>query len=322
MQQIMAASKCPVVVPSSDDSNDEITIWGQSTDLSSGLTEVMQHANSKYIHEFPYPRSYVYFPQSGKSISYDKTLKDKNSGVAAFLPTITQDRLSYGIDLVGEKPDIDSAVCRVSKAIGKTLWGDPRHHNRLVLVLSLGRIPLSESSIIIFRLNMLIFLDLESNNSVVSHGVWCNKHERPRNWITEANCASKSSNIKVLSRSRRINNRLTIESARLLKQEEDVPDCSKFNQGVCVVQYFVPMRIRSSRRGRLPELADGRGRVAQQAQSIGSEISTKEMSNLRIGWVLRCWCIWINCSNNKGTLTLRVPQSESRGTGGRWIIPQ
>jgi len=125
VQQIMAASKCAVVVPSSDDSSDEITIWGQGTDLSSGLTEVMQHANSKYIHEFPIPgpvsfsRNLVTF---FKYISYDKTLKDKNPGVTAFLPTVTQDKSSYVIDLVGEKPDVDSAVRQVSEAIGK-LYG-------------------------------------------------------------------------------------------------------------------------------------------------------------------------------------------------------
>ena len=125
VQQIMAASKCAVIVPSSDDLSDEITIWGQGTDLSGGLTEVMQHANSKYIHEFPVPgpvsisRNLVTF---FKYTSYDETLKDKNPGVTAFLPTIAQDKSSYTIDLVGEKPDVDSAVRQVSEAIGK-LYG-------------------------------------------------------------------------------------------------------------------------------------------------------------------------------------------------------
>lgn len=83
-----------------------------------------------------------------------------------------------------------------------------------------------------------------------------------------------------------------------------------------VIQYLVPMCIGPSRRSRLPELAEGRGRVAQQARCVGSEVSTKEMSNLRTSWVLRGWCIWVNCSNNKGTLTVGVPQGESRGTSG------
>jgi hypothetical protein len=125
VQQIMAVSKCAVIVPSSDDLSDEITIWGQGTDLSGGLTEVMQHANSKYIHEFPIPgpvsisRNLVTF---FKYISYDQTLKEKNPGVTAFLPTVTPDKTSYTIDLVGEKPVVDSAVRQVSEAIGK-LYG-------------------------------------------------------------------------------------------------------------------------------------------------------------------------------------------------------
>ncbi|KAF5351639.1 hypothetical protein D9756_007548 [Leucocoprinus leucothites] len=125
VHQIMAASKCAVVVPGSDDPSDEITIWGQGTDLSNGLTEVMQHANSKYIHEFPIPgpvsisRNLVTF---FKYISYDETLKDRNPGVIAFLPSITPDKSSYTIDLVGEKPVVDSAVRQVSEAIGK-LYG-------------------------------------------------------------------------------------------------------------------------------------------------------------------------------------------------------
>lgn len=125
VQQIMAESKCSVIVPSSDDPSDEITIWGQSTDLSNGLTAVMQHANSKYIHEFPIPgpaaisRNLATF---FRYISYDQTLKEKNPGVTAFLPTVTPDKTSYTIDLVGDKPVVDSAVRQVSEAIGK-LYG-------------------------------------------------------------------------------------------------------------------------------------------------------------------------------------------------------
>ncbi|KXN91057.1 Vigilin 1, partial [Leucoagaricus sp. SymC.cos] len=122
---IMAESKCAVVVPSSDDPSDEITIWGQGNDLSNGLTAVMQHANSKYIHEFPVPgptsisRNLITF---FKYISYDKTLKEKNPGVTAFLPIVNADRTSYTIDLTGDKPVVDSAVRQVSEAIGK-LYG-------------------------------------------------------------------------------------------------------------------------------------------------------------------------------------------------------
>ncbi len=125
VQQIMAESKCAVIVPSSDDPSDEITVWGQGTDLSGGLTAVMQHANSKYIHEFPIPgpvnisRNLVSF---FKYISYEKTLKDNNPGVTAFLPSVDAEKASYTIDLIGEKPAVDSAVRQVSEAIGK-LYG-------------------------------------------------------------------------------------------------------------------------------------------------------------------------------------------------------
>jgi hypothetical protein len=125
VQQIMEESKCAVVVPKSDDPSDEITIWGQGNDLSNGLTAVMQHANSKYIHEFPIPgpvsisRNLITF---FKYISYDQTLKQKNPDIIAFLPDVTPDKTSYTIDLVGEKPVVDSAVRQVSEVIGK-LYG-------------------------------------------------------------------------------------------------------------------------------------------------------------------------------------------------------
>ncbi|KAF9454024.1 hypothetical protein P691DRAFT_755082 [Macrolepiota fuliginosa MF-IS2] len=125
VRQIMDESKCAVVVPSSDDPSDEIIVWGQGADLSNGLTAVMQHANSKYIHEFPIPgpasisRNLVTF---FRYISYDKTLNEKSLGVTAFLPIVTPDRTSYTIDLVGDKAVVDSAVRQVSEAIGK-LYG-------------------------------------------------------------------------------------------------------------------------------------------------------------------------------------------------------
>lgn len=131
VQQIMAESKCAVAVPDSDDSSDEITIWGQGNDLSGGLTAVMQHANSKYIHEFPIPghasiaRNLVTF---FRYISYDQVLKEKNPGVTAFLPSTSQDKTSYTIDLVGDKPVVDSAVRQVSEAIGK-LYGATKDVN-------------------------------------------------------------------------------------------------------------------------------------------------------------------------------------------------
>lgn len=125
VQQIMAESKCAVLVPGSDDPSDEITVWGQGVDLSGGLTAMMQHANSKYIHEFPIPgpasisRNLVSF---FKYISYENTLKEQNPGVIAFLPSINAEKSSYTIDLIGDKPAVDSAVRQVSEAIGK-LYG-------------------------------------------------------------------------------------------------------------------------------------------------------------------------------------------------------
>ncbi|XP_006460828.1 hypothetical protein AGABI2DRAFT_221059 [Agaricus bisporus var. bisporus H97] len=131
VQQIMAESKCSIAVPDSDDSSDEITIWGQGSDLPNGLTAVMQHANSKYIHEFPIPghvsiaRNLVTF---FRYISYDQILKEKIPGVTVFLPSASQDKTSYTIDLVGDKPVVDSAVRQVSEAIGK-LYGATKDVN-------------------------------------------------------------------------------------------------------------------------------------------------------------------------------------------------
>ncbi|KAG6845298.1 hypothetical protein H0H87_011148 [Tephrocybe sp. NHM501043] len=123
---IMAKSKCAVVVANHDEPSEEVTVWGQGTDLPAGLTAVMESANSKYIHEFPLPgptaTSQQILAYMGR-VQYEKTLKTAHPGVDIFFPTPAEaDKPSIlNIDLVGEKSGVDGVVRQISELIGKLI---------------------------------------------------------------------------------------------------------------------------------------------------------------------------------------------------------
>ncbi|KAJ4483213.1 hypothetical protein J3R30DRAFT_3446889 [Lentinula aciculospora] len=124
-QDIMAKSKCAVIV-NLEDPSDEIAVWGHAVDLSSGLGAVMEQANSKYIHEFPLPGPQALSMQLLEymnRISYPKTLSEKHVGVSIFVPSpVTIERAhSLVIDIVGDKPAVDVVVRQVSELIGKLI---------------------------------------------------------------------------------------------------------------------------------------------------------------------------------------------------------
>ncbi|EGO25375.1 hypothetical protein SERLADRAFT_368777 [Serpula lacrymans var. lacrymans S7.9] len=128
IDEIMAKSKCSVVVAQLDDPSEEVTVWGKGEDLPAGLGAVMEKANSQYIHEFPLPGPISLSKQLltyMTRIGYPKTLSAAHPGVSVFTPsaaTVAQAQV-LNIDIVGEKPVVDAVVRKVSELIGKLIGG-------------------------------------------------------------------------------------------------------------------------------------------------------------------------------------------------------
>ncbi|EIW83125.1 hypothetical protein CONPUDRAFT_81194 [Coniophora puteana RWD-64-598 SS2] len=125
-EEIMTKSKCAVQVAPADEPSDEITVWGNQTDLTNGLSAVMEKANSKYIHEFPLPGPVSLSKQLltyMTRIGYPKTLSNGHPGVDVFTPsTAAVARASVlNIDIVGDKAAVDNVVREVSGLIGKLI---------------------------------------------------------------------------------------------------------------------------------------------------------------------------------------------------------
>ncbi|TFL02446.1 hypothetical protein BDV98DRAFT_592135 [Pterulicium gracile] len=126
--EIMAENKCSIVVSSPEDIGDEVTVWGLSTNLPGALGAVMMKANSQHIHEFPLPgpialsRQYLGYITR---IGYPKTLSTAHPGVSIYTPHPNlADKLStLNIDIVGDKPLVDTVVRKFSELIGKLIGG-------------------------------------------------------------------------------------------------------------------------------------------------------------------------------------------------------
>ncbi|KAF9051139.1 hypothetical protein BDZ89DRAFT_1088665 [Hymenopellis radicata] len=125
-QEVMAVSKCAVIVAKADDPSDEVAVWGAPADLPGGLSAVMNQANSKYIHEFPLPgpiavsrQLLTYMLRTG----YPKKLMAEHPGVQVYTPAPTAIATlpSLTIDLVGDKPGVDGVVRKVSETLGKLI---------------------------------------------------------------------------------------------------------------------------------------------------------------------------------------------------------
>jgi hypothetical protein len=128
VDDIIAKSRCSVVVASPDEASDEVTVWGQGADLPQGLQAVMEKANSQYIHEFPLPGPITLSRQLltyMTRISYPKTLSAAHTGVQVFTPSLAviDKAASLNIELIGDKPAVDGAVRQVSELIGKLIGG-------------------------------------------------------------------------------------------------------------------------------------------------------------------------------------------------------
>lgn len=123
---ILAKSKCAVVIANIDEPGDEITVWGRPADLAQGMAAVMEKANSAYIHEFPLPGPIQFSRQLLTymiRVDYPKTLAAAHPGVLVYTsPVSAVEKASVlNVDLVGEKPAVDNAVSQVSQLIGKLI---------------------------------------------------------------------------------------------------------------------------------------------------------------------------------------------------------
>ena len=125
IDDIMTSSKCSVVIPPSEESSEEVVVWGMGEDIANGLTAAMTKANSQYIHEFPLPGPILLSKQLLTymvRIDYAKTVAGAHPGVAVFMPDLPlKDKTVLNIDIVGEKSLVDAAVRQVSELMGKLI---------------------------------------------------------------------------------------------------------------------------------------------------------------------------------------------------------
>ncbi|KAJ7163606.1 hypothetical protein C8R43DRAFT_1171840 [Mycena crocata] len=126
IDEIVAKSRCVVIVAKADEPSDEVTVWGQSNDLPGGLSAVMEKANSQYIHEFPLPGPITLSKQLltyMTRIGYPKTLSAAHPGVAVYAPepSVVAKASILNIDIIGNKADVDGVVRQVSELIGKLI---------------------------------------------------------------------------------------------------------------------------------------------------------------------------------------------------------
>jgi hypothetical protein len=124
--EILAQTKCAIVVADPDDEDNEITVWGKPEDLGNGITAALTKANSQYIHEFPLPGTTATSRQLATyltRIDYPRQLANAHQGVHVYLPSAAaiQKAQNFSLDILGEKPVVDAAVKQVSELIGKLI---------------------------------------------------------------------------------------------------------------------------------------------------------------------------------------------------------
>lgn len=126
LDEIMAKSRCSVVVPEPHEQGEEVLVYGKQEDISAGLGAVMEKANSQYIHEFPLPGPIAVSRQLLTyitHINYPETLSTAHPGISVFTPsaTVIGQASVLNIDIVGEKPLVDAVVRQVSELLGKLI---------------------------------------------------------------------------------------------------------------------------------------------------------------------------------------------------------
>jgi hypothetical protein len=124
--EIMAETKCAIIVADPDDESNAITVWGKPEDLGAGITAALSKANSQYIHEFPLPGPAATSRQIATymiNIDYPQKLSQEHWGVHVYLPSAAAiaKAQSISLDILGEKTTVDAAVRQVSELIGKLI---------------------------------------------------------------------------------------------------------------------------------------------------------------------------------------------------------
>ena len=127
-EEIMAKSKCGIIVPRPEDPSDQITVWGNPNDFANGMAVIMQKANSQYIHEFPLPGPL----QLSKLIvtymvktQYTKSLAAAHSGVTVHTPPagVLKTAQTLNIDIVGDQAKVTEVVSDLSVFIASLMGG-------------------------------------------------------------------------------------------------------------------------------------------------------------------------------------------------------
>lgn len=125
-EEIMAKSRCVVIVQSFEEPGEEVNVYGRGSDIGTGASAVIEKANSAYIHEFPLPGPIAVSRQLltyMTRVEYPKTLSEENPDVAVYTPPVStiQKATVLNVDLVGEKPAVDAAVRQLSQLLGKLI---------------------------------------------------------------------------------------------------------------------------------------------------------------------------------------------------------
>lgn len=127
-EEIMAKSKCGIIVPRPEDPSDKIIVWGNPNDFANGMAAVMQKANSQYIHEFPLPgplslsRQIVTYMVKTQ---YPKAVAASHPGVSVYPPSagVLKVAQTLSIDIVGEKQHVDEVVDDLSIFVANLMGG-------------------------------------------------------------------------------------------------------------------------------------------------------------------------------------------------------
>ena len=121
-EAVMNKSNCSVLVSKADEPNDDVIVWGQTSDLPAGLSAVMEQASSKYIRDLILPGPVNLSKQLASylnRIQYAKMVKATYPNVGIFLPSPDAQSQTISIDFVGDQPVVDAVLKQTSELIGK-----------------------------------------------------------------------------------------------------------------------------------------------------------------------------------------------------------
>jgi hypothetical protein len=120
-EEIMANHQCLV---DADGSSDEVKLWGQASDLSTGFMVVREKATSQYVEEFPVPGPVEQTKQILTyltCVGYVKSLEAAHPGVSVHLPgpATEGDTQPPIINVIGERSTVDATIQKLTEFCGK-----------------------------------------------------------------------------------------------------------------------------------------------------------------------------------------------------------